>query len=369
MGVPFLDLRAQYQSIKPEIDQVIQDVISDCAFALGKYVLEFEKNFAAFCETKHCVATNTGTAALHLVMRALGIGPGDEVITAANTFIATCEPISYQGATPVLVDIDEETYTLDPAKLKAAITDRTKLIVPVHLYGRPAEMDPIKKIADDAGIPVLEDTCQAHGATYRGQKTGSLGVAGCFSFYPAKNLGAYGEGGAAVTDSDDLAVRMRRLRDHGSDRKYYHTEIGYNYRLEGIQGAVLNVKLRHLEKWNAARQAHAERYRALLGDPPGRVKLPPADDDCRSVYHLFVIGVERRDELQKLLADRGIGCLIHYPVPVHRQEAYAHLGYKKGDFPVTEKLANRILSLPMFPELKEEQLQEVGNAIREFFGS
>ena len=367
MSVPFLDLRAQYQSIKQEVDGAIQAVINDCAFALGKYVIEFEKNFAAFCNIKHCVAVNSGTSALHLAMLALEIKPGDEVITVANTFIATCEPISYIGAIPVLVDIDEATYTMDPAKLKAAITNKTKLIIPVQLYGRTAEMDEILSIASAAGIPVLEDAAQAHGATYRGRKAGSMGVAGCFSFYPGKNLGAYGEGGAVVTDSDQLAARMRRLRDHGSDKKYYHDEVGYNYRLEGIQGAVLNVKLRHLEKWNAARQAHAARYRELLGDLP--VKLPPADDHCRSVWHLFVLGVERRDELLEYLKKREIYCGIHYPVPVHLQKAYARLGYRRGDFPITEKWAERIISLPMFTELTDEQLRQVATAISEFVGS
>lgn len=367
MGVPFLDLRAQYQSIKQEMDQAIQRVIDDCAFALGKYAFEFEEHFAALCGTKHCVAVNSGTSALHLAMLALDIGPGDEVITAANTFIATCEPISYQGATPVLVDMDEATYTLNQAKLKAAITDKTKLIVPVHLYGRTAEMDEILNIASAAGVPVLEDAAQAHGATYHNRKAGSLGVAGCFSFYPGKNLGAYGEGGAVVTGSDEMAARMRRLRDHGSEKKYYHDEVGYNYRLEGIQGAVLAVKLRHLPDWNTARRAHAARYRELLKDMP--VKLPPADDHCQSVWHLFVVGAERRDELMASLKERGIFCGIHYPVPVHLQKAYSHLGYQKGDFPVTEKWAERIVSLPMFAELTDEQLHEVATAIGEFVGS
>ncbi len=367
MGVPFLDLRAQYQSIKPEIDRAVQGVINDCAFALGKYVFEFEKNFAALCGTKHCVAVNSGTSALHLAMLALDIGRGDEVITAANTFIATCEPISYLGATPVLVDMDEASYTLDPAKLKAAITDKTKLIVPVHLYGRPAEMDEVLTIAAEAGVPVLEDAAQAHGATYHDRKAGSMGIAGCFSFYPGKNLGAYGEGGAVVTDSDEMAARMRRLRDHGSDKKYYHDEVGYNYRLEGLQGAVLDVKLRYLESWNTARRAHAAQYRELLKNLP--VKLPPADDHCRSVWHLFVIGVERRDELMAFLKEREIFCGIHYPVPVHRQKAYTHLGHHPGDFPTTEKWAERIISLPMFAELTDDQIQLVSSEIGEFVGS
>ncbi len=365
MGVPFLDLKAQYRSIKPEIDEAIASVVGDCAFALGKYVLAFEQDFAAYCETKHCIAVNSGTSALHLAMLALGIAPGDEVITAANTFIATCEPISYQGATPVFVDLNEATDTLDPAKLKAAITPKTKLIVPVHLYGRPAEMDKINSIAAEAGIPVLEDAAQAHGARYKGRKTGSLGKLGCFSFYPGKNLGAYGEGGAVVTDSDDLAARMRRLRDHGSDKKYYHREVGYNYRMEGIQGAVLAVKLRHLDDWNAARRAHARRYRDLLADLP--VKLPPEEDDCQSVYHLFVIGTEKRDELLKHLGEQGIGALIHYPVPVHRQQAYADLGLGEGSYPLTEKWADRILSLPMYAELSDAQIDEVCECIRGFF--
>jgi dTDP-4-amino-4,6-dideoxygalactose transaminase len=349
------------------MDRTVQAVINDCAFALGKYVVEFEKNFAALCTTKHCVAVNSGTSALHLAMLALEIKPGDEVITVANTFIATCEPISYQGAKPVLVDINEQTYTMDPAKLKKAISNKTKLIVPVHLYGRTAEMDDILKIAGDAGIPVLEDAAQAHGSVYRGRKAGSLGVAGCFSFYPGKNLGAYGEGGAVVTDSDALAARMRRLRDHGSDKKYYHDEVGYNYRLEGIQGAVLNVKLRYLGEWNTARRAHAARYRELLKDLP--VKLPPADDHCRSIWHLFVLGVEKRDELLAYLKERDIHCGIHYPVPVHLQKAYAHLGYTRGDFPLTEKWAERIISLPMFAELTGDQIEQVTAAIGEFVGS
>jgi dTDP-4-amino-4,6-dideoxygalactose transaminase len=367
MGVPFLDLKAQYRTIKSEIDPAIQSVIADCAFALGKYVFEFEENFAAYCGVKHCLGVNSGTSALHLAMMALGIGPGDEVIAPANTFIATCEPISYQGATPVLVDMDEETYTLDPAQLERAITARTKLIVPVHRYGRPADIDSIRKIAEKAGIPVLEDSAQAHGAFYKNRRTGSLGRMACFSFYPGKNLGAYGEGGAVTTDSDELAAKIRILRDHGSDRKYYHQAVGYNYRLEGIQGAVLNVKLRHLDQWNTARRANADRYRELLNDLP--IKLPPADNDCQSVYHLFVIGVEKRDDLQKFLTERGIGCLIHYPIPVHLQQAYAGLGYKKGDFPVTEKWAGRILSLPMFAELTDGQIQEVCAAIREYYSS
>jgi dTDP-4-amino-4,6-dideoxygalactose transaminase len=364
MGVPFLDLRVQYQAIKSEIDEAIQNVLDNTAFALGKYVFAFEEHFADFCDTKHCVAVNSGTSALHLAMMALDIKPGDEVITAANTFIATCEPISYIGASPVLVDVDETTFNLDPNKLQGAITDKTRLIVPVHLYGRPAEMNAILKIAKEHNIPVLEDAAQAHGATYHGRKAGSMGIAGCFSFYPGKNLGAYGEGGAVVTNSDELAAEMRKLRDHGMSKKYHHDVVGYNYRMEGFQGAILDVKLRHLEKWNDARRSHARAYSNALSELD--IKLPPADDHCQSVWHLYVIGVEKRDELMDYLKEREIYCGIHYPVPVHLQPAYTDLEYTEGSFPVTEKWATRIVSLPMFAELTDEHIATVTNAIREF---
>ncbi len=364
MGVPFLDLRVQYQAIKSEIDEAIQNVLDNTAFALGKYVFAFEEHFADFCDTKHCVAVNSGTSALHLAMMALDLKPGDEVITAANTFIATCEPISYIGASPVLVDVDETTFNLDPNKLQGAITDKTRLIVPVHLYGRPAEMDAILKIAKEHDIPVLEDAAQAHGATYHGRKAGSMGIAGCFSFYPGKNLGAYGEGGAVVTNSDELAAEMRKFRDHGMSKKYHHEVVGYNYRMEGFQGAILDVKLRHLEKWNDARRSHARAYSEALSALD--IKLPPADDHCQSVWHLYVIGVEKRDELMDYLKEREIYCGIHYPIPVHLQPAYTDLAYTEGSFPVTEKWATRIVSLPMFAELTDEHIATVTNAIREF---
>ncbi len=364
MAVPFLDLRAQYQTIKAEVDQAIQSVVSDCAFALGKYVFQFEEHFAAFCNTKHAAAVNSGTSALHLAMLALGIKAGDEIIVPANTFIATCEPISYIGAKPVLVDMDEATYTLDPQTLKDAITEKTKLIIPVHLYGRPAEMDAILDIANERSIPVLEDAAQAHGATYHGRKAGSMGIAGCFSFYPGKNLGAYGEGGAVVTNSDQLAAEMRKLRDHGMSKKYHHEVVGYNYRMEGIQGAVLDVKLQHLEQWNDARRAHARAYSEALANLP--IKVPPADDHCQSVWHLYVVGVEEREALMAFLKEREIYCGIHYPIPVHLQPAYAELDYHEDDFPVTEKWAKRIVSLPMFAELRDEQIAGVIDGIRKF---
>ncbi|MBD3298131.1 MAG: aminotransferase class I/II-fold pyridoxal phosphate-dependent enzyme [candidate division Zixibacteria bacterium] len=355
IDVPFLDLKAQYASIKDEVRTAIDAVLEKCAFVLGPFVKEFEDNYAQFCGTKHCVAVDTGTSALHMALLGAGIGPGDEVITAANTFIATCEAISYCGAKPVLVDMDETTYTIDPKLIEAAITSKTKAIIPVHLYGRPADMDPILDIGKKHGIPVIEDAAQAHGATYKGRTAGSMGLAGCFSFYPGKNLGAYGEGGAVVTNDDALADRIRMLRDHGSRQKYHHDVVGYNYRMEGIQGAILNVKLRHLPEWSQRRQAHANRYRDLLAD--ANLQLPPPDGEIQSVYHLFVVQVDDRSRFQEDLRDEGIGTLIHYPIPVHQQKAYADHDWPS--FPVTERQAGRIVSLPMFPEMTEEQIVHV----------
>lgn len=364
MQVPFLDLKAQYQSIKGEIDPAIQSVCADAAFVLGKYVYDFEKEFAKYCGAADCIAVDTGTTALHLAMLALDIGVGDEVITAANTFIATCEAISYTGARPVLVDCDEKTYNLDPAKLEARITKRTKAIIPVHLYGQPADMDPILEIARKHNIPVIEDSAQGHGASYKGRSTGSMGIMGCFSFYPGKNLGAYGEGGAITTSNADLAAKIRKLRDHGSAKKYYHDVVGYNYRMEGIQGAVLNVKLRHLDKWNDARRRNADHYRKYLAG--SSVIVPVEAPGCKHVYHLFVVRHPRRDDLIAFLGQHGIGALIHYPIPAHLQNAYRHLALAEGEYPVTERVTKEILSLPMFPELTEEQVKFVAEKIREF---
>lgn len=358
--VPFLDLKAQYASIKDEIRTAVDAVLESSAYVLGPFVKEFEENYAKFCGTKHCVAVDTGTSALHIALLAAGVGPGDEVITAANTFIATCEAISYTGARPVLVDMDAATYTIDPSLIEAAITKKTKAIIPVHLYGRPADMAPILAIGKSHGIPVIEDSAQAHGALYKGKKAGSMGLAGCFSFYPGKNLGAYGEGGAVTTDDDELANRMRMLRDHGSQQKYHHDVIGYNYRLEGLQGAILNVKLKHLPEWTRLRQAHANRYRELMAD--ANLMLPPADGDIQSVYHLFVVQVDDRSRFQEDLRDEGVGTLIHYPIPVHKQKAYADINWP--DFPVTEQQAGRIVSLPMFPEMTEEQIVHVADAAK-----
>ncbi len=364
MQVPFLDLRAQYQSLKSEIDPAIQQVCADAAFVLGKNVFEFEKAFAAYCQTADAIAVNSGTTALHLALLALDVGPGDEVITAANTFIATCEAISYTGAKVILVDCDKDTYTLDPERLEAAITKNTKAIIPVHLYGQPADLDPIIAIADKHRIPVIEDAAQAHGAEYKGKRCGSFGKLGCFSFYPGKNLGAYGEGGAITTSDSALAARIRKLRDHGSDQKYYHDVVGYNYRMEGIQGAVLGVKLNHLDSWNDARRKNADLYRKHLAG--SSVVLPVEAEGRKHIYHLFVVRHPKRDQLLDYIKEKGVGALIHYPIPIHLQNAYKHLELGKGTFPRTEEYANQILSLPMFPELTEDQIKYTAEQIKAF---
>lgn len=371
MEVPFVDLKAQYETIKPEVDQAIQNVITNTTFILGKAVSDFEKDFASYCEVKHCIGVNSGTSALILTLQALGIGEKDEVITTANTFIATAEAVSLVGAIPVFVDMEEKSYNLDPAKLKKAITKKTKAIIPVHLYGQPADMDPILKIAQEKGILVIEDACQAHGALYKGKKTGSLGVMGCFSFYPGKNLGAYGEGGAVTTNEDKLAEKIRMLRDHGSSKKYYHEYIGNNCRLEGIQGAVLSVKLKHLDKWNDSRRKNADLYRKYLEGT--NVRLPEEMPYAKHVYHLFVVRVKNtetrlgREKLIDFLKSKSVFTGIHYPIPNHLQIAYKFLGYKKGSFPVTEGSMDEILSLPMFAELTEEQIKYTADCIKEFY--
>jgi dTDP-4-amino-4,6-dideoxygalactose transaminase len=365
MKVNFVDLKAQYQTIKPEIDAAIQDVISNTAFILGKAVADFEEQFADYCGVKHCAGINSGTSALIMAMQALGVGEGDEVITTTNTFIATAEAISYTGATPVLVDIEDNSYNMDPKKLEAAISGKTKAIIPVHLYGQPADMDPIREIADKKGIVVIEDACQAHGAEYKGKRAGSLGSVGCFSFYPGKNLGAYGEGGAVTTDDEKIAQKVRMLRDHGSPKKFYHEYIGNNCRLEGIQGAVLSVKLKHLDKWNDARRRNADLYRKYLEDAD--IGLPQEMPYARHVYHIFCVRVKDREKLIDFLKGKGIFTNIHYPIPIHLQKAYSFLGYKKGDFPVTEGSMDRILSLPMFAELTEEQIKYTADCIKEFY--
>jgi dTDP-4-amino-4,6-dideoxygalactose transaminase len=359
--VPFLDLKAQYHSIKPEIDAAISKILESSQFVLGEEVAAFEREFAAYCGAAQGIAVNSGTSALHLAFLAAGIGPGDEVITIPHTFVATVAAIRYTGARPVFVDVDPVTFTMDPTKLAAALTPRTKAIVPVHLYGQPADMDPILEIARRHELLVVEDAAQAHGARYRERPVGSMGDMACFSFYPGKNLGAYGEGGLVVTGSDEYAKTIRMLRDWGQDRKYHHVLPGYNYRMEGMQGAILRVKLRHLDKWTQARRAHAARYRALLADTD--LGLPAELPNARHVYHVYAVRTRERPALIKALDAQGIQTGIHYPVPVHLQPAYADSAWTRGSFPHSEKAADEVLSLPMYPEMTEEHLEAVSRAL------
>ena len=351
--IPFLDLRAQYKQMKPEIDAAIARVIDSAQFVLGPEVAAFEERFSDYCGVTHCTALNSGTSALHLALLAAGIGRGDEVITVSMTFVATTAAILYCGAKPVFVDVEPDTWTINPALIEAAITPRTKAILPVHLHGLMADMDPILDIARRHELVVIEDAAQAHGAEYKGRRAGSIGDVGCFSFYPGKNLGAYGEGGAVVTNNPELARQMVLLRDWGQETKYNHVVAGYNYRMDGIQGAVLNVKMDYIEAWTEARRAIATDYDRLLASSRFRGPAPPAH--CRHVYHVYAIELMERDEVQKALQAAGIGTGIHYPVPVHLQKAYADLGCGPGDLPVTEALANRFLSLPIYAELRPEQ--------------
>jgi dTDP-4-amino-4,6-dideoxygalactose transaminase len=360
-SVPFVDLKAQYHSIKDEIDAAVARVIRNTSFILGPEVEAFEQAFAEYAGARFCLGLNSGTAALHLALLAGGVGAGDEVIVPANSFFATAEAVSLVGATPVFVDADPVSYTIDTTKIEKAITGRTRAIIPVHLYGQSVDLDPIFEIARRRNLLVVEDAAQAHGAQYKGRPVGALGDIGCFSFYPGKNLGAYGEGGAVVTNDERLAHRVRLLRDHGSEKKYRHEIVGYNFRLEGIQGAVLNVKLRHLDRWNELRRQHAGRYTELLKDT--NLTLPLEMDYARHVYHVYVIQTDARDDLQRKLSDAGIQTGIHYPIPIHLQPAYASLGHKQGDFPESERQSNRVLSLPMFAELTDEQIHTVADAI------
>jgi dTDP-4-amino-4,6-dideoxygalactose transaminase len=359
--VPFADLRTQYQGIRDEIDAAIKRVIDGSQFVLGPDVYEFEERFAAHCGVAHCVALNSGTSALHLALLAAGIGPGDEVITVPMTFVATTAAILYCGAKPVFVDVNPETLTMNPEFIERAITDRTRALLPVHLHGLMAEMDPIVEIAERRGLVVIEDAAQAHGAEYKGKRAGSIGFVGCFSFYPSKNLGAFGEGGAAVTNDAEVAGQMRLLRDWGQELKYNHVLAGYNYRMDGIQGAVLNVKLNHIDVWTEARRSIAAHYDRLLVARSAKRPTPPPY--CKHVYHVYPIDVPNRDSVQTLLQNLGITTGIHYPVPVHLQKAYAELGYQKGTFPISEGLADRLLSLPIYPEMRAEQVEEVVTAL------
>lgn len=360
--MPFLDLKSHHAARRGELADAINEVIEAAAFAGGPFVTRFEEAFASFCEARHAVGVGSGTDALWLALMALGVGPGDEVITVPMTFIATAEAISRTGARPVFVDIDESTYTMDPAGLERAVTPRTKAIIPVHLFGQMADMAPILRFARARGIAVVEDAAQAHGARYDGQRAGSLGSAGCFSFYPGKNLGAFGEAGAVVTQDVGLAERIRMFRDHGQVRKYHHAEIGWNCRMDGIQAAVLQVKLRYLDKRNERRARHAARYARALAGIPGLV-LPGCHPSRTHVSHIYAVRVGDRKTFMQQLEARGIGCGIHYPVPVHLQQAYAGLGHRRGAFPVAERCAAEFVSLPMYPELTSSQIAAVVEAV------
>lgn len=361
--IPFGDLKSQYRAIKAEIDAAVLRVLDSTQFCLGDEVAAFEREFAAYCGVEHAIGVNSGTSALHLAMLAAGIGPGDEVITVPFTFVASVAVIEYAGAKPVFVDIDETTFTMSPDRIDAAITNRTKAILPVHLYGHPADMDPILDVARRRGLIVIEDAAQAHGAEYKGRRCGSMGQLAGFSFYPGKNLGAYGEGGAVVTNDAALAKRVRLMRSWGEERRYEHSVRGFNYRMDGIQGAILRVKLRHLPAWTDARRAHAADYAQRLHTTS---IAPPAErPDCRHVYHVFAVRVRNRDGVRARLQEAGIQTGVHYPIPVHLQPAYADLGYRQGDFPISETVAREVLSLPLYPELTSAQIDRVTSALVE----
>lgn len=360
-NVPYLDLRAQYRPLRSEILSSLEEICESTSFAQGAAASKFEGEFAAYCGVDHCVTLNSGTSALHLALRCLDVGPGDEVVTVSMTFIATAWAISYVGATPVFIDIDPVRRTLNPDELEAAITPRTKAIIPVHLYGMPAEMDRIMAIANQHGLPVIEDAAQAHGAKYQNKRVGQFGQIACFSFYPSKNLGAYGEGGALITNNASIADRARSLRDHAQSQKYLHDEIGYNYRMDSLQGAVLSIKLRHLDEWNTARNNCAQLYTELLQNSSYKVPAHFSDSEC--VWHCYVIEAPERDRIRSGLQDVGIQSAVHYPLPIHLQKAYGYLGYATGDLPVTEALCERCLSLPIYPELSKEKISGVVSAL------
>lgn len=367
ISVPYLDLKAQYHSIKQEIDAAIASVLESSQFVLGREVAAFEREFAAYCGASHCIALNSGTSALHLALLAAGVGPGDEVITVPFTFVASVAAVLYAGARPVLVDIDPQSFNMDPAAVEAAITPRTKAILPVHLYGQPVDMDPIMEVAGRHNLVVIEDAAQAHGAKYKGRPVGSIGHIACFSFYPTKNLGAYGEGGAVTTNNTQCAETIRRLRDWGQDRKYHHVLRGYNYRMEGLQGAILRVKLRHLEIWTERRRAVAQQYHEALRDCG--LTLPHEMPWARHVYHVYTLRSEERDALQAALSAEGIQTAIHYAIPAHLQPAYADLGYREGDLPRAEIACKQVLSLPMYPELSTPAVAHVTAAVRKAVAS
>jgi dTDP-4-amino-4,6-dideoxygalactose transaminase len=368
MRVPFLDLKAHHAPLIEKFDRAIREVIEDSAFAGGPFVERFEEEFAAFCGSSYAIGVGNGTDALWLTLLALGIGEGDEVITVPNTFIATAEAITYCKARPVFVDVDRDTFTMNPAELEKSLTERTKAIIPVHLFGQPADMDPILEFARAYALFVIEDAAQAHGAEYKGRKAGTMGDVGCFSFYPGKNLGAFGEAGAVVTNDPEFRKQIQMLRDHGQSQKYHHAMMGWNCRMDGIQAAVLSLKLRHLDEANSLRREHALEYnRAFAGID--EVLTPFEAKYARHVYHVYAVRVQERDEIRRHLQERGVGSAVHYPLPVHLQEACRNLGYKEGAFPIAERLAKEFLSLPMFPELTEEQIQYVACCVGEAVGA
>jgi len=367
MRVPFLDLKAHHASLNEEFELAIREVIERSAFAGGVFVEKFEEEFAAFCGSAYAIGVGNGTDALWLTLLALGIGEGDEVITVPNTFIATAEAITYCKARPVFVDVDKDTFTLSPAELEKSLTEKTKAIIPVHLFGQPADMDPILEFAHANGLFVVEDAAQAHGAEYKGRKAGTMGDVGCFSFYPGKNLGAFGEAGAVVTNDPELRKQIQMLRDHGQSQKYHHALMGWNCRMDGIQAAVLSIKLRHLDKANSLRRKHALEYNQAFAGIE-QVLTPFEADYARHVYHVYAIRVQERDAVLQYLQEKGVGCAVHYPVPIHLQQAARNLSYTKGAFPIAENLADEFLSLPMFPELTQEQIEYVADCVREVVG-
>lgn len=367
MVIPFLDLKANYRVIRAEIDDAVHRTLESGWFILGKEVEAFELEFAAYCGVKYCIGVGNGLEALHLILRGYGIGAGDEVIIPANTYIATALAVSYAGATPVLVDVDEETYNIDITKIETAITERTKAVIPVHLYGQPADMDPICALVRKYKLKVIEDNAQAHGATYKGKRTGGLGDAAGVSFYPGKNLGAFGDGGAVLTNDDELAKKVRQIRNYGQRVKYYHDHKGFNSRLDEIQAAILRVKLKHLDTWIECRRTLASRYVELLSNASNLI-LPHTLKETRPVYHLFVIRHPQRDALQAHLEKNGIGTLVHYPLPLYLQKAYADLKILRGAFPVTERLSNEVLSLPLYPEMSDEMVKQVASSVKSFCG-
>lgn len=364
MKVPYFDLPAQTRALRPELDRAILGALDSCAFCLGPEVARFERDFAAFCGARHCVGFNSGTSALHVAMLLVGVGPGDEVLTTPYTFVATSWALAYVGAKPVYVDIEPDTFNLDPRRLEKALTPRVKAVLPVHLYGHPFDVDPVLDFCRRHGLPLVEDAAQAHGARYKGRPVGTFGEASAYSFYPGKNLGACGEAGALVTQSDAHAARARSLREHGSTERYYHDEVGYNYRMEGIQGAALNVKLPRLAGWNAERRRIAGRYHELLAGTP--LRLPREAPWAESVYHLYVVRHPARDRLRAHLEAAGVGTALHYPLPLHLQKCFRHLGHREGDFPEAERAGRECLSLPVYPGLSDAQVEHVAAAVRSF---